>query len=252
MMLDRLGRYTLHERRYAEPRAISRFEGDSRADDAGFQVVDNVESVSPEPARRESAAVPIRESRPESAAGAGDALDLESGVSSFVETEISAPRTPVLDVERPASPPQPAAKDTVETLLRREFLETRAEFVTVPETAPQQPEQVLEPGSTTKTADVDAGLLSREFEAVEARISRLEAKPVTSGPDQPPTNPSITIAPSRPAMQTPGPPTLQEHHVEVLIDSIVVAISPGEPAARTSPKRDPAEGLARFQQSRRR
>lgn len=257
MTLDRLGRHTLHAQRYAGPRAISRFEGESRPDDASFQVVDRVESAPTEPVRGERRAATDRSGPASSAAtGESDAFKDSSTTRPLVDVEESFASMPFPRAETSVIPPAPEGGDTVETILQREFRETRTEFVNLHDSEAMSQELELVDG-TSDTTDIempDTGVLSREFEAVEARLAKLESAPVARESVSPAADvPALSVVPAAPVIPSAGPSKPVEHHVEVLIDSIIVnAIPPGGTSKKTPSRRDPAEGLALFQQSRKR
>lgn len=257
MTLDRLGRHTLHEQRYAGPRAISRFEGDSRPDDASFQVVDSVESASTKPDRGETSAATARSGpTPAAAPGKGEDFKDRSTTRPLVDIEKTFTRVPGPKVETPVLPPMPEGTETVGTILQRDFLETRTEFVNLHDLKASSRE--LDPvdgtGDATDLETADTGVLSREMESVEARLARLESPPVVRDSASPSADvPALSVVPAAPVMPSAGPPKPAEHHVEVLIDSIIVnTVSPGDTNKKTPSRRDPADGLALFQQRRKR
>lgn len=255
MTLDRLGRHTLHEQRYAGPRAISRFESDAGPTDSALQLVESIESVSSAPLERESEAEAGR-SGPAPAEHRGPAESFphapDAAPAPQVEhffTEMPMPAAGTTDAPRPQQ-----SADTVETVLQREFSETRTEITTLRDVraAYEAPDADDDADHAADLELPDTAVLSREFESFEARLRSLESAPVVQAlPAQPRALPSLAVV--APAVPEAGLPATAAHHVEVLIDSIVVnAIAPGQANGKTPAKRDPAEGLALFQQRRKR
>lgn len=253
MGLDRLGRQTLHEHRYAGPRAISPYEAETGSDDAGFQVDEVTESVSPEIDRSDG--------RPRAAAVGKGSPEANARTPAPEQAHATGPRAAPQRSALAESRHEPTATtstlrerpETVDSLIQKELVEQRTEFVTVREIEASEPERVAETDGPEQQETSETGALSQEFAALDARLRSLQEAPGRDAAEA--TSSSLpTVAPATGLKApAPAPPVTREHHIEVLIDSIVVnAAPPGETAPKRPSRRSPAEGLAKFQQSRRR
>ncbi len=248
MSLERLGRQILRQQRYASPRTVSPFELDAAPEDHGLNVVDVAEPVTPKPVPVAAGPSVLSAAASGSAPGAAQSSDprrigtMESDPKPIEQT--SAARVPPKRKDKPAV--------RVEQRVEKKSVERRTERVVVNEREVAGPTQVVEAPSVERPRDNEVGALTKAFAALDKRLLAAQANP-----DQSNANPQVESSPAAPPMLDPEvvAPVQQantEHHVEVVIDNIVVnAVPPNsEPRPRRS-RRDPAEGLARFQSRRR-